>query len=403
VTVPAGEVAFVTSGHEDGSIADLTAAEAALHGLLLDWGCEVTFLRAARVPDSDLSAASLVTAAEFPSLDRYTVDALIAAGQPVLLPHRAGAVVGGVWGNHSTTGGTRRLHVTADACFLDGYASDLTLAVQDQEEGHYIDGSYPPGWSCAGANADDDAHQTVLHRETPGGGKGLIFTYDPAELSGPGRNLMDLAYGWLSGSPPHAGVTVPAGHVAFVITGHADGGTPELTAAETAHHGNLLDAGHQVTFLRLGRLAASDLSAAALVTGVEYPSLDAGTAEQLLADGGRVLLIHTAGAVLGGDWSWRTNDPDYWDLVVESSTDYLASYGVGAELTVQSDELAHRVTADYPTGWTVLGRNSQSAESRTAFSRTVGTGRGALYTYNPGWFTTAGEGVFAEILGWLTE
>jgi hypothetical protein len=380
-------------------IADLTAREIAAFSMLASSGRRPTYVAADAVQGDELAALGLVAATEEGALAAPMIDQLIAAGCRVLLYYNAGAAVGGEWSSAISLA-YYDLIAESDTIFLDGYCSNLAARVQAAGDAYRITGSYPAGWTTVATNSVNTSNKTVLYREHASGGKGLIYTYQPGEFSEVGKNMADLVYRWLEGTPAHAGVTVPAGHVAFVITGYQDGGTPDLTEEETAHYNQLLTWGHDVTFLRYSRLADSDLGGATMITGVHYPSVDRYTVSEQLAAGVDVMLVHNAAAALGGEWS-SMNSLAYRDLHVESDADYLAGYPVGEVITVQATGAAYRTTSSYPAGWIVLGRNVASVSSKTAFANTAGVGRGAIYTYNPTSLTAQGETLYQGILDWL--
>ncbi|TQE98751.1 MAG: BspA family leucine-rich repeat surface protein [Spiribacter salinus] len=287
------------------------------------------------------------------------------------------------------------------ADFLEGYRSNLSFEVQSSGSAFAIRSGVPAGWSVLGENTGAGGNATALSREHPSGGKGIIYTYDPSETSQTGRNIYDLMYEWLEGEPAHPGKTVPAGNAAFVISNYDDtDGSPDLTEEENALYDTLLGYGYEVTFIRFSRLGQSDLSEASLVTAATYPSIDPQTVNAQLSAGTNVALFYSSAAVLGGEW--RSSGSSYRRLRVEEATDFLRSYTVDDQLTIQNAGSAFAIRSDYPADWSILGRNTSGSSNRTVFSFEE-FARGAIYTYDPSQQTAEGDAVVDELIEWLEE
>jgi len=403
-TVPADHAAFVISNYDDDAdgALDLTEEENALYDTLLGYGYEVTFIRFSRLGQSDLSEASLVTAATYPSVDPQTVSAQLSAGTNVALLYSSAAVLGGDW-RSGGLGNNRRLRVEDGADFLEGYRSNLSFEVQSSSSAFAIRSGVPAGWSVLGESTASGSNATALSREHPSGGKGIIYTYDPSGTSQTGRNIYDLMYEWLEGEPAHPGKTVPADHAAFVISNYDDDadGALDLTEEENALYDTLLGYGYEVTFIRFSRLGQSDLSEASLVTAATYPSVDPQTVSAQLSAGTNVALLYSSAAVLGGDW--RSGGlGNNRRLRVEDGADFLRSYTVDDQLTVQNTGSAFAIRSDYPADWSILGRNTSGSSNRTVFSFEE-FARGAIYTYDPSRQTAEGNAVIDELIEWLEE
>ncbi len=155
----------------------------------------MTFVRFSRLADSDLSAATIVTATDYPSLDRHTITAALADGPAVMLVHTAAACLGGDWG-YSSISGYRDLLVESATDFLSGHAPDQTLTVQDSGTAYRIASSYPTGWSILGCNTVNSSYRTAFSH-TSGGSRGAIFTYDPSTYSDDGDDVAAAIVTWL--------------------------------------------------------------------------------------------------------------------------------------------------------------------------------------------------------------
>jgi hypothetical protein len=398
VTVPEGHVAFVIGGYDDSGISSLTVHESAHYQWLLSLGHEVELIRFSRVPDSDLSGAALVTSAHHPGIDRSTITERINDGGKVILAYSAGAVIGGSWESSSLTN-YRNLVTERDEAFLEGYTSTIPVAIQQGGSGFAVldDGYYPLEWTAIGHNSSGTARRTVLYREHSSGGRGLVFSYDPDSFTSAGRGFMDLAYKWLTGDPAHPGVTVPEGHVAFVIGGYHDGPSPDLTSTETALRNRLIATGRSLTFIRFSRLPESDLSGASLVVAAEYPSISRQGVSQQLNEQRDVLLVASAGASAGGNWAGRSLTT-YRNLLVENQTDFLVYYDIDHSLNVQTSGVAWGVSEAYPEGWIILGRNTSGTSIKTVLIRREGTAKGVVFGYDPSALSALGGELFDRIL-----
>lgn len=407
VIVPSGNAAFIIRGYNYGGTAELTEEENAHYSNLLHLGYDITFISYSRLANSDLSAAGLITAVEYPSISSYTINDKIAAGKNVLLMYCSAAPLGGTWdGSSWSTQGVHRLIIEEDALFLDGYKSNLSIEILEDSYAYYISENYPAGWSIAGRNThpNRDNYKTLLYRKHGSGGKGLIYTYNPSSFSETGKNIFEMIYQWFEDEPAHPGKVVPDGNVAFIISNYVDGSSPDLTEAENAHYGNLLNKDYEVTFIRFSRLKNSDLSAAVMVTAASYPSIDRHTIDEQLSAGNNVFLTYSAAASYSGEWdssSWDTHRVHI--LVVEQSADFLVDYEVNESIQVQESGTAFYITSGYPPGWNILGENGRNRGHKTTFSRTVNSTKGVIYTYNPAQYSDAGNEVFDKIIDWLRE
>lgn len=399
--VPAGHVAFVISKYDDGSVPDLDDQENALYSKLLGYSYNVTFIRFSRLRNSDLSDAIMVVGAAYPSVDAISVTEYMSDGIHVFLAHTAAAPLGGTWNSNFATG-VRLLNVEQNAAFLDGYASVLDFDTMEGGRSYFISDNYPPGWNILGHNSNNSS-KTVLYREHGSGARGVIYTYNPVNTSPTGRNLYDMMIAWIGNTDVSDGEIVSPGHIAFIISGYDDGAIPELNSQENALYDKLLGLGHDVTFIRFSRLRNSVLSAASMVVGSAFPSLDAYSIAEFLESGIPVLLVHSAAAPLGGEWS-STGSASDRGLIIERDDMFFSSFELDEEHTVQTGR-AFFISEDYPEGWTIMGRNTYpfNQSRKTAFAYSSSDGKGAIFTYNPVNYNETGDQVLEEIVTWLLE
>ncbi|MFO8029792.1 MAG: T9SS type A sorting domain-containing protein [Cyclonatronaceae bacterium] len=327
------------------------------------------------------------------------INELITNGKKVWLLYTAATPLGGQWAS-STADNNRDLQVEQSQIFPGGYHSDLSFTVQKSGVAYSITSDYPAGWSILAHNAAGDSCKTVMSSEHGSGGKGLIYTYNPDNTSETGKNVFDMMYDWLEGVPADEGKTVPEGHVALVISRYDDSANPDLTTEETALYSKLSGFGYNVSFIRFSRLLHSDLSGAMMVAAATYPSIDAISIGEYLSSGKNVLLLHTAASPLGGQWASSTMGGAR-NLFVASNQNFLNAYEAEDIITVQSTGTAFAITSDYPSGWDVLGRNTQSTDGMTAFSYNGVESKGAILTYDPASFSTEGDDMLADIVEWL--
>jgi ribosomal protein L10 len=393
VTVPEGNVAFVITNPDDVTLpVGLTDREKAVKDKLESLGYTITYVSFSRLEISNLSKARFVIGVEYPSLGINTINSLIESGKGVALLHNAGSVIGGSWKSY----GSEYLQVENGKAFLEGYGSGVSFKVGLGE--YCISEKYPPDWTVIGTNASDPNYKTAFYKEHASGGKGVIFTYNPKSYNWSGESIFARIIEWIAMPSLRKGVTVPEGNVAFVITNPDDVTLPVgLTDREKAVKDKLESLGYIITYVSFGRLEISDLSKARFILGVEYPSLGINTINSLIESGKGVALLHNAGSVIGG--SWKSYSSEY--LQVENGKAFLEGYGSGVSFKVGLGEYC--ISGKYPPDWTVIGRNTADVSYKTAFYREHDSGgRGALFTYNPQYYTAEGDKIFAQIAEWAS-
>jgi len=301
-TVPTGNVAFIISGYDDDDSPTLSTREAALNAKLSEYGYNMTYIRSGRLQQSNVDNAALIVATDYPSIDKYTIEDELNDGENIALYYSSAAVLGGDWDNYYTSN-YHNLKVDANEIFLDGYKSDYSINIQDDYYAHYISASYPSGWTNIGRNIQNAAYKTMFYKTTSNGGKGLIFTYNPENISSQGMNVYDRIYKWFKGSAAFSGKTVPTNNVAFIIQGYDDDeDSPELTTREAALKAKLENYGYNLTFIRSARLPESNISAARMIVAVDYPSIDNYSIDEAITSGQNVWLHYSSASVLGGTW-----------------------------------------------------------------------------------------------------
>lgn len=398
--VPEGHIAFVIKRfNDDHATPDLTPQETWLQSKLLGYGYQISYIRFSRLRHSDLSGARMVVAAEYPSIDLQTVSAALTQGRNVALFYSSASTLGGTW-HSSTSASYRILSVDQSQAFLSGYRSDLPFEIQTTGASYVITSGTPGGWTVIGSN--NAGQSTVLYREHGSGGKGLIYTYNTANTSGPGRNIDDRIYEWFEGEPAHPGVSVPEGHVAFIISNYNDdASTPDLTPTETALQTKLLGYGYQITYIRSSRQGHSDYSGARLIAGADYPGIDFHTVTDQLAAGKNVAMFYTAAGALGGNWRSSTAG-SYRSMVIKPNQAFLNGYQATIDFQVQKMGTAYTIMSDYPGGWTAIAGNGGGASLNTVFTRVHGSGaKGLIYTYNPGEVSETGRNILDLVYQWF--
>ncbi|WP_157666456.1 T9SS type A sorting domain-containing protein [Alkalitalea saponilacus] len=405
-TVPDGNVAFVITNYDDGDNPDLTDSERAHYIRLLDQGYEVSFIRFSRLSHSDLSSAALITAVEYPSMNSQLLNGMLSEGHKVLLMYSSGGPFSTSWNYGATHTAYRHLIIEQNSVFFNGYASNLSSLVQSTRSGYSMSADYPIGWNSIGRNSINSTHKTVLYREhASSGGKALMFTYDPAGLSGVGKNFTDLVDEWLQDRSVFAGKTVPDGNVAFVITNYDDGDNPDLTDSERAHYIRLLDQGYEVSFIRFSRLSHSDLSSAALITAVEYPSMNSQLLNGMLSEGHKVLLMYSSGGPFSTSWNYGATHTAYWHLIIEQNSVFFNGFASNLSSLVQSTRSGYSMSADYPIGWNSIGRNSINSTHKTVLYREHASsgGKALMFTYDPAGLSGVGTNFTDLVDEWLQD
>ncbi len=368
----------------------------------MEQGYEVTFIRFSRLSNSDLSQAALITATNYPSLNRHTVNDLLTAGQNILMQFNAGGPLSTGWASGSTLS-YRQIEVEQDHIFLDGYKSNIPVELQPNYQTAYsISSDYPIGWTQIARNGISANHKTVLYREnTTSGGKALIFTYNPASFEPVAHNFADLIYEWFEGTPPHSGVTVPEGNVAFIIKNYDDGANPDLTTTENALYALLFNMNYDISFIRYSRLNNSDFSNAEFIVAVEYPALNRHFINEQLSNGKNIIMYYSAAGSLSDGWSSGSTS-SYRNLNVENNSDFLSIYEQDETILMQSSGTAYSISSAYPSQWNVLGHNN-IVSHKTAFSKTGNNSRGAIFTYNPATFTDTGNEILEDIINFFNQ
>ena len=403
VTVPEGNVAFVTPWMTDVGL-KLTSREMSVQDRLkaMDYN-KITYIPLGKLNASDLSKAKLVVAVEYPSLDANTINTLIENGQSVVLFYDAGAPLSprGKW-----TSGGGPLYVEKGEKFLEGYASDVSLHVGG---GIYLDDRYPLDWTALGRTTSEAiSKKTAFYREHASGGRGVIFTYNPESLTWRGESIFNAVIQWATKSLTITPVEVPEGDVAFIITSYDE---VVLTDRETIVSDKLKFLGYKITYVCFNRIAVSDFSKSRFVIATESLTLNPNTTRTLLESGKGVVLLYNAAIPFGGNWANQDLYFEDWSgyLYIEKDGAFLKGYLADLSFDVQlnvKENYAYYIQSAYPAGWTILGRNiyKWGTDYKTTFYREHASGgKGVIFTYNPQFYTEAGENVFEKIIEWVAE
>ena len=398
VTVPEGNVAFVTPWMTDVGL-KLTPREMSVQDRLkaMDYN-KITYIPLGKLNASDLSKAKLVVAVEYPSLDVNTIDTLIENGQSVVLFYYAGAPLSprGIW-----TSGGQHLYVEKGEKFLEGYASDVSLHVGG---GIYLDDRYPLDWTALGRTTSEAiSKKTAFYREHASGGRGVIFTYNPESLTWRGESIFNAVIQWATKSLTITPVEVPEGDVAFIITSYDE---VVLTDRETIVSDKLKFLGYKITYVCFNRIAVSDFSKSRFVIATESLTLNPNTTRTLLESGKGVVLLYNAASPFGGNWS-ESYDYNHRSLHIEKNVAFLEGYAADLAFLAQSEGSAYAISEDYPLGWTASARAEYGVDYvkiKIVFYREHASGgKGVIFTYNPQFYTEAGENVFEKIVEWVAK
>ena len=386
IVVPEDNVAFIITNNEYNDSGDLTASENNHYNRLLDQGYMVTFIPFGKLSESDLEQADLVTAVEYPSIDRNTIDHLFSEGKNLLLLKTSAAPIGGTWDINNAIN-NQRLVIEQNAALFDGFSSNLNFRAETAANSASITAMYPAGWIIIGRTFFS-SNKTVLYKEDiSSGAKALVMTYDPANYSQAMKNFADRAIEWIEGTPPHEGIIVPEGNAAFIITGYEDSYPPELTASENTHYNTLLSQGYDVTFIRSGRLSNSDLSGARLITAVEYPSIDLHSINNKITSGNNLLLMKTSAAPIGGSWDVN-NAVNNQRLVIDESEALFKGFVSNLNLRAELQAFSASITSDYPDGWNIIGRTFFQNNKTVLYKEDdQSEGKALVITYDPANFS----------------
>ncbi|MCA1745457.1 MAG: T9SS type A sorting domain-containing protein, partial [Bacteroidales bacterium] len=364
INVHEGDVAFIISNHQYNNSEDLSDSESNHYNRLVHQGYNITVIPFGKLSNSDLTQASLVTAVEYPSIDRNTINQLFSNGQQALLLKTSAATIGGTW-DVNNAGNNQELVIEENIALFDGFRSNLNFSAETKSPSASISAMYPAGWRIIGTTFYEKNKTVLLKENGDTGGKVLVMTYDPANYSEEMKNFADRAIEWVKGVRPYEGIEVPEGDVAFIISGYNDSFPPTLTDAENAHYNTLLAQGYEVTFIRSGRLDHSNLSGARLITAVEYPSISKHCINNQLALGKNLLLLKTSAAPIGGTWDIN-NVVNNLSFVVQT---------IGASASIESD---------YPFDWQSIG-NTYYEQNKSVLLKEdhSSSGKALVITYDP--------------------
>jgi hypothetical protein len=401
-TIDADKVAFVITRYNDDDMApDLTSVETALQSRLVANGYNLSYVRFSRLRQSDLSQARMVVAAEYPTIDALSINEVLSSGKKLALYYTSGNALGGDW--RTSTGENWRSLAFDPGQTLFGFRSSLPFVVQKAGPAYALISGYPGGWTAVGSSAAESYKSLFTRVHLGSGGKGLISTYNPAEINETGKNIDDFIYWWFEGTPAHAGKTVPAGNVAFVISRYNDSDiSPDLSSEETALHIWLISHGYNVTFIRSSRLPQSDVSGARLITASDYPTISITGINDYLTAGRKVALFYNSGASLGGNWNSSTG-LGYRSLWVDQNQAFVNGLKADIAFETQKAGNAYGIISDYPGGWTSVGSNTAPSYKTALTYSHVSGGRGLIYTYNPAEMSETGKNIFERIYEWLED
>ena len=336
-------------------------------------------------------------------VDKELVNSLIIQqGCKIVLLYNAAMAMGGRWDDYSDEY-CRSLYVEVKEAFLKDYVKGGYFLVQQSKRAWYIYSDYPSGWQTIGRNYWEN-NETAFYRTHTSGGKGVILTYDPLYYTeGFGEDLFKRVIGYVTDTEVVEPVVVPEGNVAFVIY-NFDDQTPGLTDRESNVRAKLLELGYSnITYISSARVWVSDMSKAKFIIATEHPVVDKELVNSLIIQQERkVVLLYNAAMCVGGDWSNGSYEGSR-SLYVEAKEAFLKDYVKGAYFLVQQSNYAWYIYSDYPLGWHTIGRNYWE-NNETAFCRTdTSGGRGAVLTYDPLYYNSAGEELFGKVISWTAQ
>ena len=386
IIIPGNHVAFIITNNEYEDSEDLTESENNHYNRLLEQGYSVTFVPFGKLSESDLEEAVIVTAVEYPTIDRNSINQLFSESKNLLLLKTSAAPIGGTWDVNNVIN-NQRLIIEQNAALFDGFSTNLNFRAETAPNSASITSMYPAGWTIIGSTFYS-GNKTVLYKEdTSKGTKALVLTYDPANYTQAMKNFADRAIEWIEGTPPHEGIIVPEGHAAFIISGYDDSYPPELTASENTHYNTLLTQGYDVTFIRSGRLGNSDLSGASLITAVEYPSIDLHSINNQVALGKNLLLMKTSAAPIGGNWDVN-NVINNQRLIIDESEALFKGFVSSLNFRAELQAFSAYIVSNYPEDWNVIGRTYYQENKTVLYREDEQTeGKALIITYDPANFS----------------
>ncbi len=394
-------VALIVSNKET-----LTLREQAVKDLLTNNGYNVAFKNYSEANFDNLKDFLFVVAADDGALSSDTIYLLVFGGKKIILLHTAAKPLGGDW---SYGGGdeSSHLYVESKEAFLQDYVRGSYFLVQQSNYAWYIYSNYPSGWKIIGRDYWEN-EKTALYRTHTSGGKGVILTYDPLYFTdGFGKDLFKRIIGFVTDVQVVEPVDVPDGNIAFVIAGYDDQ-TPTLSEREENVKFKLWELGYtgKITYISTTRVWPSDLSRAGFVIATENSVIDDDLVySQIIQQGGKVVLLYDAAKPLGGNWSYNSGDKSR-HLYVESKEAFLQDYVKGSYFLAQQSNYAWYIDSNYPSGWKIIGRDYWENEKTALYRTHTSGGKGAIFTYDPRYFTLTGDTVFQKIVdplkGWLT-
>ncbi|MCK4544077.1 T9SS type A sorting domain-containing protein [candidate division WOR-3 bacterium] len=368
----------------------LTSRESMIRDSLEVWGYNVTIIDTANANYINLSAYNTTVALYQVELDSSLIDSLISNGKGIALIYSAGIATGGTW--YHLSSGSSNLIIDNNNAFLEGYGLGTNSYQCDISGYTYYTTTPQPGWTVLGHV--DTGQNSVLCREDSG--KGAIFGYDPFYYAPHGWNIFRRIIRYVSNETVVTGITIPAGNVGFVIFSYDDI-TPALLSKEEIVRDSLIAMGYtDITYIGSDKTTVSDYSQAKFVIAV-YNYMGLNKPDTLINEGVNVVLIYSAGKACGGTWNSVYNADI---LFVDSNNAFLEGYGLGTSSYQCSISGNIYYTTTPQPGWTVLG-HVDTGQNSVLYKED--NGKGAIFGYDPFYYTLHGNNVFRRIIKYVSN
>jgi PKD repeat protein len=210
----AGKVALVVNSYDETG-GTLSVREEALKDNLTGMGLSIEYVSHVNSSRTDFAGSSFVVFCDV-APGRYLVDHLIEdLGKGVGMYYTSAVRHGGSWGWPSGASAST-FYIIDNSTFMANYSSSSTVSVGTGSTNHPEVYNYAPaGWTYVGRMTQSGYYRTSFTRENATtGGRGLIFTYRPDQLTSAGIAVLNETFYYLLG----ANATIPDGNADLTVT-----------------------------------------------------------------------------------------------------------------------------------------------------------------------------------------
>ncbi|MCK5252696.1 MAG: hypothetical protein KAQ96_07090, partial [Thermoplasmata archaeon] len=210
----ADKVALVVNTYDE-SGGTLSVREEALRDNLTAMGLSVEYVSHVNSSRTDFSRSIFVVFCDY-APGRYLVDHLIDdLGKGVGMYYSSAWRHGGGWG-WPGGGGASTFYVVNNSTFLANYSTASSIVVGSGSPTHPEVYNYAPsGWTYTGRMTASGNYRTAFSREnSTTGGRGVIFTFRPDDLTSAGVGVLSETYYYLRG----ASASIPDGNADLSVT-----------------------------------------------------------------------------------------------------------------------------------------------------------------------------------------